>query len=267
MGLYAFRVNTFSLLDTVAKQPLPLLILDFDGTVCLGDGPVLAYADAAATFLPESARQELKDAVDAFLSHDPEAAAYKDGYAAVAALAGTRVSHEQLDWAYAESRRRLASGEVEISTAPGLASFLESLSGKVLRVLLTNAPVIGVHESLTKLGLADVVDAVVPEAGKPENFTPLLTTLLAHRAPYELMSVGDVWLNDIEPALRAGCATAFIDRFEHRTGAANLSATHFELLYPGITAWASHPEKFSTVHPSSTNHPDNAAPLPEKAQL
>jgi len=36
--------------------PRPVLIFDFDGTVALGDGPVLAYAAsvAAAGRLPES---------------------------------------------------------------------------------------------------------------------------------------------------------------------------------------------------------------------
>lgn len=254
-------MNISSAFDLAASQPLPLLILDFDGTVCLGDGPVLAYADAVADFLPATARPAFLDGLGAFLAHDPAAAQYKDGYAAVASLAEGHVDAGQLNQAYAHSRHRLANGQVEISTPPGLADFLAGLSGRAHRVVLTNAPLEGVGESLATLGLAGAVDAVVPEAGKPTGFAHLLPRLLAGRPPRELMSVGDVWLNDIEPPARHGCATAFIDRFNHRTGEANLRAARFELLYPGIIEWAADPAAFTATHPSTSPS------LPEKAQL
>jgi FMN phosphatase YigB (HAD superfamily) len=254
-------VNISSAFDLAASSPLPLLILDFDGTVCLGDGPVLAYADAVAHFLPDAARPAFRDGLDAFLAHDPAAAQYKDGYAAVAALARGQVDAQQLNLAYAQSRQRLAAGQVEISTPPGLAGFLTGLAGRVHRIVLTNAPLEGVGESLAALGLGDAIDAIVPEAGKPAGFLHLLPKLLAGRPPQELMSVGDVWVNDIEPPARHGCATAFIDRFNHRTGEANLREARFELLYPGITEWAANPAAFTITHPSTSPS------LPEKAQL
>ena len=254
-------MNISSALDLAASQPLPLLILDFDGTVCLGNGPVLSYADAVTDFLPGEARPAFRDGVDAFLAHDPASPAYKDGYAAVASLAEGRVDARQLNQAYAQSRHRLATGQVEISTPPGLADFLAGLSGRAHRMVLTNAPLEGVGESLAALGLAGAIDAVVPDAGKPAGFTPLLPQLLAGRPPRELMSVGDVWVNDIEPPALHGCATAFIDHFNHRTGEANLRAPRFELLYPGINEWAADPAAFTTIHPSTSPS------LPEKAQL
>ncbi|MGO2539522.1 HAD family hydrolase [Specibacter sp. AOP5-B1-6] len=244
-----------------AEQPLPLLILDFDGTVCLGDGPVLAYADAAADQISEPGRTALRDGLAEFLAEDPNAPAYKDGYAAVAALAEGLVDADGLSRAYAQSRQRLAAGTVEISAPDGLAGFLDSLAGVVFRVLLTNAPLVGVPESLAALGLAGSIDLVIPEAGKPSGFAELLPILLADKAPHELLSVGDVWSNDIELPARHGCATAFIDRFEHRSGAATLSSPRFELLYDAISDWARNPAGLLSTQSSTSTPPSEKAPL------
>ncbi len=237
------------------------MVLDFDGTLCLGDGPVQAYADAVAEQIPEPERAALQEGLAAFLDHDPSAPAYKDGYAAVAALADGLIDSAGLDWAYAESRRRLAAGLVEISSAPGLADFLKNLDGVAFRILLTNAPLTGVPETLATLGLSDAVDLIIHDAGKPAGFTELLPALLQDKAPFELLSVGDVWINDIELPGRFGCATAFIDRFDHRTGAASLRAPRFELLYDAINTWAQNPAGFASSNPSFSTPSSEKAPL------
>ena len=244
-----------------AEQPLPLLILDFDGTVCLGDGPVIAYADAVAEQLLEASRPALWEGLNAFLAEDPSAPAYKDGYAAVAALAEGMIDADGLNRAYSESRARLAAGAVEITAPAGLADFLDSLAGVAFRVLLTNAPLIGVAESLAALGLAGSIDLIMHDAGKPAGFSDLLPMLLKNKAPHELLSVGDVWSNDIELPSRHGCVTAFIDRFNHRTGAATLSAPRFELMYDAISGWANHPATFSSTHQGTSTPSSEKAPL------
>ncbi|WP_062007062.1 MULTISPECIES: HAD family hydrolase [Arthrobacter] len=244
-----------------AQQPLPLLVLDFDGTLCLGDGPVQAYADAVAEQIPEPVGKALQEGLAAFLAHSPSAAAYKDGYAAVASLAEGLLDSAGLNWAYSESRRRLAAGLVEISAAPGLADFLDNLSGVAFRILLTNAPLTGVPETLAALGLSDSVDLIIHDAGKPAGFNDLLPALLQNKAPAQLLSVGDVWSNDIDLPGRLGCATAFIDRFDHRTGAANLRAPQFELLFDAITAWAQNPAGFAAKFPSTYTPSSEKAPL------
>lgn len=72
------------------------------------------------------------------------------------------------------------------------------MSGVTFRVLLANAPLVGVPESLAVLGLADTVDLILPTAGKPAGFTALLRILLDIKAPHELLNVGDVWAKDID---------------------------------------------------------------------
>ena len=235
----------------------PVLLLDFDGTVCVGDGPVWAYAEALITDLLDEAGAGIDESIraqlGAFLDGAPEAPAYLDGYAAVAALAQDHVSAEQLQKAYQTSRRALADGGITVSTPPGLAAFLHTIGPRAERVLVTNAPADGVAETLTALGLRNAIDRIVTDAGKPAGWAGLLEPTLATRPASHVMAVGDIWGNDVAEPLAAGCATALIDRFGHRAGPANLVAPTFESLYPGIRAWADDPDAFLAGHPASTN--------------
>ena len=242
----------------------PLLVLDFDGTVCVGDAPVWAYAeaviagildhdDAAGSGLDSGLRARL----GAFLDGEPGSPAYADGYAAVAELAAGHADEELLQRAYQRSRRELAGGRLDVSAPEGLAGFLDGLAGRVERVLVTNAPLDGVTETLQALGLADSIDRVHAEARKPAGWAGLLPQLLDGRDPRTLLSVGDIWGNDLAAPLAAGCATALIDRFGHRAGPAHLIAPTFPELYPGIAAWAQDPIAFALAHPV-----DRTAPSP-----
>ncbi|MBG0741459.1 HAD family hydrolase [Paeniglutamicibacter antarcticus] len=244
-------MTEISSLERAAASELPLLLLDFDGTVCLGDGPVVAYAEAAAERMPAAARGGLIDGLERFLANHPGSPAHKDGYAAVATLTADYLDTEELNSAYTQSRERIAAGGIEISAAPGLHDFLAGLAGRAFRVLLTNAPRTGISESLAELGLTDVLDGIIAQAAKPAGFHRLLPQLLKNRAAEEVLSVGDVWVNDIDLPGRFGCATAFIDRFNHRTGPANLHAASFDQLYPGIGEWAQNPRTFQQNHPAT----------------
>ncbi|MFF1876991.1 HAD family hydrolase [Leifsonia sp. NPDC058230] len=233
----------------------PLLVLDFDGTVCVGDAPVWAYAEAVIAGILDDASTasvdldaELRARLGAFLDGEPGSPAYIDGYAAVAALAAGHAGEDVLQRAYQTSRRALAGGTIAVSAPDGLAAFLDSLGERVERVLVTNAPLDGVRETLAAIGLAGAIDRIVTDAGKPAGWSTLLPELLAGREPAELLSVGDIWGNDLEQPLAAGCAVALIDRFGHRAGPAHLIAPEFPGLYDGIREWAASPAAFAESH-------------------
>ncbi|WP_394938508.1 HAD family hydrolase [Psychromicrobium sp. YIM B11713] len=238
-----------------ASSQAPLLVLDFDGTVALGDGPVLAYAQAVADQLPEQAAKALLAEVDQFLAGESQRV-FKDGYDAVARLSETTLSPEQRSTAYLESRQAIARGEVTVHAPEGLIDFLREVSGYAERLLFTNAPLAGVTESLIGLGLNGLIDHVVPNARKPLGFAQQLPDLLDGRPAAHLLSVGDVWANDIEIPLNAGCSTAFIDRFDLHTGPAHLRAETIEELYPGIQEWAQDPVAFQLHHSLPHSPPD-----------
>ncbi|MFF2050834.1 HAD family hydrolase [Leifsonia sp. NPDC058194] len=246
--------------------PLPLLVLDFDGTVCIGDAPVWAYAEAVIAGIldrDDSAGSGLdaglRARLGAFLDGEPGSPAYADGYAAVAQLAAGHADEELLQRAYQRSRRELAGGGLDVSAPVGLADFLDGLAGTAERVLVTNAPLDGVVETLGALGLAGAIDRIHAEAGKPAGWTGLLPRLLDGRDPRALLSVGDIWGNDLAAPLAAGCATALIDRFGHRAGPAHLVAPSFPELYPGIAEWAHDPLGFAAAHPTEGAVPSTVA--------
>lgn len=226
-----------------------VLVLDFDGTVCLGDGVVWAYADAALRLVPSEAEARLRRELAAFLAGETEHE-WADGYSAVAHLVSSLVTPDALSAAYLQSRTALSDPDVEISAPAGLAALLEEIAPSVRRLVVTNAPRTGLDVALRRLGLAEHVDGVVASAGKPDRSAELLADLLGHRAPAELLSVGDFWGNDIAPALQLGCATAFVDHTGRDPGPAHVRARTFGELYPSVREWVVSPESFVSNHPA-----------------
>lgn len=248
---------------TLKADREPVLVLDFDGTVCTGDGPIWAYADAvideihrATATADRSARpgdvigkaQGIRTGLTAFLDGVDGHARYDDGYAAVAALSREHVGDVALQRAYRASRRTLASGQISVSAPAGLADLLAGLGPTVTRVVATNAPDDGVAVTLNSLGLGVMVDAIATDMHKPAGWQVLLPELMAHRDAEFVMAVGDIWENDIRSPRAAGCATALIDRYDQRSGPASLTGRNFEELYDGIRQWADDPLAFAAQH-------------------
>lgn len=218
---------------------LPVLVFDFDGTVCLGDGPVRAYAEEAVRGLADEVAAAVLDGLTAHLDGAPDG--HPDGYSAVAALAAPYVTPDDLQKAYTVSREQLATGALEVTAPAGLAGFLDQVGGRARRVLVTNAPRTGLVETLDELGLTAGFDELRTDAGKPTGLPIILAELLDGAPPASLMSIGDVWANDIDPALRAGCATAYLPRDPADDRPAHLRARHLSELYPALDAWVTDP--------------------------
>ncbi|GAB3167955.1 hypothetical protein GCM10027059_29740 [Myceligenerans halotolerans] len=225
------------------------LVLDFDGTVCVGDGPVLLYAEEVA----RRTGLDVTDDVARFLrtGHLPgnatqEVPAPEDGYQAVLALAfagerSERPDRTVLDAAYRASRARFADDGAGTSAPEGLHEFLGGVRSAGTRVVLvTNSPLTGVTDWLEREGVAPLLDDVVPDAGKPAAMPGILRRLLpdAGTAADMLVSVGDVHANDVAPALAVGVRGAHIDRWASRPGPATWSAPAFPALFEPLAAWA-----------------------------
>ena len=237
-------------------MPRPVLVLDLDGTVCLGDTPVLLYAErvAALTAVPEA----LLEAAEAFLGQRlPESApktlmGAQDGYEAVKILGlAAGVSEEQLSAAYVLSRAEMSERPGDIRTPDGLVDLLAGIDAH--RVLLTNSPGSGLDAILEHLGVRDVVDEVRTDALKPSRMKGHLDAFLdaagATEAPEWLMSVGDIWRNDLGPAVERGCVAAYVDAFDRRQGPAHVRAGSLVDLYPAVSDWSSDPSSFIAAHP------------------
>ncbi|UFS58200.1 HAD family hydrolase [Subtercola endophyticus] len=167
-----------------------------------------------------------------------------DGYEAAERLGrALGATDAQLGAAYAGSREELASGAIETHAPDGLAALLLGLPGTTQVVLVTNAPENGVTQQLVQLGLADCFAELVTSAGKPAGMAQIVARLLAQNElsehPQRLLSVGDIWRNDLAPATGLGCATALIERHPAPADARpTYRADDIRRLYPAIAAWA-----------------------------
>lgn len=252
-------VTASDILDQVQR---PALVLDFDGTVCLGDGPVWAYANGVLPHLAPDVSDAVRGRLAAYLTDPAKSDGYPDGYAAVAALAGPHIASTLLTEAYVDSRLALEDEAVDIYAPDGLAELLDAVGPSVQRIVVTNAPSTGLDTALKRLGLTAQIDEVIASADKPASSAALLGALLDGAAPATLMSVGDFWRNDIEPALALGCATAFIDRSGVDRRPAHARAQTIQSLYPAIEAWARSPHTF--VHEQSPAR-DPFRPTPDRS--
>lgn len=221
-----------------------VLVLDFDGTVCLGDDPVIAYAREVAALMPRGGNA-VRAALDGFLAGAPgeDAPDAEDGYQTVARVALRHgLDADALGRAYRASRESLLRGDERIHAPEGLRALLDELRDDVHIALVTNAPAEGIEVLLDRLGLGDAMHEVIGDAGKPERMGEIVDGLLERHGlagePASLLSVGDIWVNDLEAPFERGCMTALIDRFQFGHGTPHARARDFPTLYPAVRAWA-----------------------------
>jgi FMN phosphatase YigB (HAD superfamily) len=238
-----------------------VLLFDFDGTVSLGDEPVIAYArhldeeagSSTALITRTVSRWLAADgrvpaAIDGLTDADPVFLGLHvidgaiDGYYAAQQLARLLgVTPEHIDAAYRASRADLADGLISTHAPEGFASFLAAFPASVHRVLVSNSPENGLREQLEKLELTRSFDEVVTSANKPAGLPAIVGRILDEQgvAADRLLSVGDIWVNDLAPVAVLGSATALIDRMPVPEDAApTVRAPHIEELYPWFLEWA-----------------------------
>ena len=225
-----------------------VLLLDLDGTLCLGDEPARFYARRIAELAADvEGAAGIPEALEEFLHADPPletsgaSPRAEDGYMTVwtSALA-LGVPQGTVSAAFLDTRAGVVSGSIPTHAPEGAAELLAELGGQgVHRVLATNSPGLGLDGLLERLGLLPQLDTVIPDAGKPAGLAAIAAPLQAKVAdPSHLLSVGDIWVNDLAPIQALGGRTAHLDRHGLGTGTPDLRAPSFADLYPELRAWA-----------------------------
>ncbi len=265
-----------------------LLILDFDGTLCHGDDPVLAYAAEADAMLAERGlgrqlRRSVRDiTAEAFVSNQllvPEIA-YDDAGVPLAVLADRAAAQETaaqdtakphpVSWplqdgyqlvqllaqqaglsaaetglAFRAARRRLISqglAHSDVHAPEGVHQLLQELRESAVVVLISNSPAEGFEPWLQVLGLEGAFDTVINGAGKPFGMPAAVEQACAGTAHpvagRDILSVGDIWLNDLAYVDELGGTTVLIDRFGTGLGAPTHRVSTFEAAASAMRAWA-----------------------------
>ena len=230
------------------NNPTTTIIFDFDGTVALGDGPVLAYAQQVARELGDPAG--FLAGVRASLAAGD--AGSLDGYDVVRRAAeAAGADPVQLGRAYFASRGQLATEHAPITAPAGLAGFLADAGAAADRILVTNAPDIRLIEALSALGLNGLFDRIVTDAGKPAGLDAVLDDLPAGS---RALSIGDIWHNDLAPAQRRGHATALVGDFIDPAAAPTFRADSLTALLPQLREWLAGADVLTTSPSVSTAH-------------
>lgn len=223
-----------------------LLLLDFDGTVAVGSGPVHAYARAAAGSLPPVAAAAFRDeAAAAIESAEAPTAGTEgdtlplDGYDLVRLVAERHgVGPLALSAAYLASRHALGTADAPVAAPAGLAAVLAELRTEATVVLATNAPAIRLSPTLAGLGLGGLFDRVLTDVGKPGGLGAALDALgAAPHGPVQVLSVGDVWANDLAPVAARGHATALVSRRPPPEARPTWTVPDLPALYPALRSW------------------------------
>lgn len=233
----------------------PTVVFDFDGTIALGHGPVIAYARHVAALagdpgLLEAARVAL-DRVDA------GDAVYRDSYDAVRQVALEReIPESLLGPAYLASRHELGSRTAPVEAPAGLGEFLAGLAPSARLVLATNAPEIRVDHVLELLGAADHLVERHFSIGKPAG---LVAIVADHLAEGPVLAVGDIWAYDLAPAAELGADTALVGVTARGDDPRpTMSGTTLADLYGAITNWAATAVPEPTA-PDGAGHPQGKA--------
>ncbi len=223
---------------TSSPSPRASLIFDFDGTVALGDGPMLAYARQVASRLSGAdADAALAAAVSPSSVADAAGVAARDAYDAVRIVAERAgLVGEALQAAYNDSRAELATDAAPVWVPDSLAEVLRAVEGRAWRILATNSPAIRLEEALASLGLAGLFDEVRVSLGKPAGLTPLVAS---RAAVGPVMCVGDIWVNDLAPGAALGAATALVcdPALTPADAAPDLVGETFADIADGLLAW------------------------------
>ena len=166
-----------------------------------------------------------------------------DGYIAVQRCATAKgVPGSALLAAFLEARRQLAETGLDTRAPEGLRALLDELRANGTRVLLvTNAPPHGLDRMLVHLGLDGAFDDVIADAGKPRGLAAILDGLGHPVTKDTVLSVGDIYLNDLSVPLERGASTALIDPFDRVEGDPDMRVRAFEDLIPFIRSWGALP--------------------------
>lgn len=245
-------------LSPVTDPRAQLMLFDFDGTLCLGDDPVLAYAAAVEDRL--RARGEsipLRDNVRHALDSDDlgivpggaaETATPQDGYQLVQALGqAAGLDEAECSAAFRAARAQLIAGglhRTDVHAPAGVQSLLAELRQSAAVVLVTNAPAEGFSLWLEALGLSAAFDAVINDAAKPAGMPAAVTrarslTGISDSSP--VLSIGDIWANDLAPVAELGGTTVLIDRHAAGAGSPDHRVRSFAEAAPLLRQWVQNP--------------------------
>lgn len=213
---------------------LPSIVFDFDGTLALGHGPVLAYARIVSPMAAAGYLERVEAELDRFDAGESE---FRDGYDVVGSLAtADGVPAEILEAVYQSSRVLVGTALAPVDTVPELDAFLAGLSRSARLILATNAPEKGADRVLAAWGVRERFDEIHFTVGKPAGLAAVVTRLLQDGP---VLSIGDIAAFDLVPVQSLGVDTALVGAtYEISPAQVTMRGRSVDALRTDIETWA-----------------------------
>ncbi len=219
-----------------------VLVLDLDGTLCLGDAPMRRVAHHAFSHLPAPDRERAVATLARFMAGEHALLpAARDGYDAVAIIAtdgGVGVDELHESFMVTREEHELDLWLPHVRPPERLVAALHELSG-VERVLVTNSPQPGIDRVVEHLGLARAIDEVITSAHKPNGMPAILDRIgvPATVTRVSLAAIGDRWVNDLAEVHERGGTTFHIAPDAWADGAPTRRAPEPDALAEDLLSW------------------------------
>lgn len=137
--------------------------------------------------------------------------------------------------AFLETRNYMMDPKFKMNRIPGLKEAMGAAREKAHLVLLTNSPKPDSEAILKKLGLSSLFSMKIFNGKKPTETVKWFQHIGKHFdvSLKEVMSVGDNWVNEIQPVKDLGCTTAYIDAYGlGETNCCDLVSPRIKGLFP-----------------------------------
>jgi FMN phosphatase YigB (HAD superfamily) len=135
--------------------------------------------------------------------------------------------------AFRSTREFMATDAFHLHLHTGMRECLTGLRTEgVILIAMSNSPIDSVHDVFDDLGIREYFSMIVGDSGKPAGLYAWLSDM---SEPGDLLSIGDNYVNDIEPALRSGARALYIDRHATALGSEYEHCYHVPSIDGAIT--------------------------------
>lgn len=215
-----------------------IVIYDFDGTVTTGTSQYIRCADLIAEELggrdAEKFTEEIKDSFSGKIAFDGE-----DGWDLVDRISKKYSDQALFTKAFHTTRKEMLSQISESVLSNSVIELLEEIHPLCVTALASNSPREYVNDYIEKFYLTKHFDYIRYGAHKPVGIIDL-GLFLMKETRYDdarILSIGDHYVNDVEPAVKMGWEGAYINPFNLDSRRATVTGRTITDLYDWILSW------------------------------
>ncbi len=221
-----------------------LILFDFDGTLYRGDAPFYFYAERLADRLRTDERDAYLAKVEAYLQGDLPMEANDYWEATVELALPYGLDSQGAMAAFVETRAYMNDAGCPLDVPQELRDFLAEYQGRAILAVASNSPDEAAIPLMRRLDLLGYFDSITTAAGKPAGLMAAAQTAWGGEPPaHRVVSVGDHYINEIQPALAQGWDAVHINPRGQCPGPSSFQARNIEAALPFLREWVKERER------------------------